>query len=351
MIMIDKDKKNIEYKDISVVVQGAIENSTALCLESIRKNLPQAVIILSTWEHSDVDALASLYDKIVFNKDPGTIPHYDDVKDNKSNNLNRQIVSTINGLKEAKTPYAIKIRTNFYFENVNFLQYFDKYNAFNENLRKVKKKMLACTIYSRNPKNKKKPFAMYLSDFFFFGLTEDVYNLFNIPLMTDEEGFYFKENKAKKGRKSFKDMNKFHPEQYIWLHFLNYKYCENFMDNNDRAIIDTQISFANNVVLLSPQQLGINSLKKRVFIKGHPQSCYSYYDWLCLYYRYCVKTHIPIYIYFLMFFLFLKKNVWQVLMEYVITCSYQEHKTVIKILKIPVYHTKYYQWLKKMWKG
>ena len=40
----------IDKKDISVVVQGAIDKEwTPLCLKSIRKYLPESEIILSTW--------------------------------------------------------------------------------------------------------------------------------------------------------------------------------------------------------------------------------------------------------------------------------------------------------------
>ena len=41
----------IDTNDISVVVQGAIDQiNTPKCLRSIRKRLPGAEIILSTWE-------------------------------------------------------------------------------------------------------------------------------------------------------------------------------------------------------------------------------------------------------------------------------------------------------------
>ena len=60
----------IDTNDISVVVQGAIDQiNTPKCLRSIRKRLPGAEIILSTWEGSPIDGLD--YDKLVLNKDPG----------------------------------------------------------------------------------------------------------------------------------------------------------------------------------------------------------------------------------------------------------------------------------------
>lgn len=55
----------IDTKDISVVVQGPIdEELTILCLNSVRKYLPDSEIILSTWKNSNIKNLD--YDILVF---------------------------------------------------------------------------------------------------------------------------------------------------------------------------------------------------------------------------------------------------------------------------------------------
>jgi hypothetical protein len=85
--------KNIDSKDISVVVQGPIhtqDNLTKRVLESVRTHLPNAELILSTWKGSEVDGLDC--DILLLNDDPGAI--------NGLNNVNRQIVSTRNGLQK-----------------------------------------------------------------------------------------------------------------------------------------------------------------------------------------------------------------------------------------------------------
>ena len=92
----------IQSSEISVVVQGAIDqNNTPLCITSIRKYLPKAEIILSTWEGSDTENLD--YDILVLNKDPGG---YRDICTKFVNNLNRQLVSTSNGIKKASKNIA-----------------------------------------------------------------------------------------------------------------------------------------------------------------------------------------------------------------------------------------------------
>jgi hypothetical protein len=78
----------INHNDISVIVQGAIDKDlTKKSLESIRAFMPEAEIILSTWEDSDLTSLD--YDKLVLSKDPGFI------KVNLLGNTNRQIVGRL----------------------------------------------------------------------------------------------------------------------------------------------------------------------------------------------------------------------------------------------------------------
>ena len=60
----------IDTKDISVVVQGAVDKeNTPRCLKSLRKHLPGAEVILSTWEGTNTDGLD--YDVVLYNQDPG----------------------------------------------------------------------------------------------------------------------------------------------------------------------------------------------------------------------------------------------------------------------------------------
>ena len=65
-----RDMGLVDNKDITVVVQGAVDREkTPICLQSIRRMLPGAFIILSTWEGTDVDGLE--YDDVVLSEDPG----------------------------------------------------------------------------------------------------------------------------------------------------------------------------------------------------------------------------------------------------------------------------------------
>ncbi len=276
----------INTKDITVVVAGATDKTlTTKCLASIRKYLLKATIILSTWEGSEITELTGLYDDVILNKDPGSTPCTTD-ENSKLNNVNRQIVSTFAGIKKVKTKYALKFRTDFILTGNKFLKYFDKHKGFTNEFKNVSKKILSCTIYAINPHNNNiEPFQMHPSDFAFFGLKDDLYNLFDIPLMTDGGSFFFQEEPMADS----KILYQYTPEQYIWVNFLKYKGLKHLFDVNEQTIKDTEISFANNLVLLSPKQLNIKPLKKGL-LSGLTQICYTYLHWLKIYYKYCKSS-------------------------------------------------------------
>ena len=115
----------------------------------------------------------------------------------------------------------------------------------------------------------------------FFGKTKDLINLFDIPLMTEEEAYF-----------SFNTpiSNKYVPEQYIFINCLkkNGKKAELELYNQatPENIEDTERYFASNFVLLSFEQFNLQYTKKTFDMAIHPNSfitCYTHYDWLKLY--------------------------------------------------------------------
>ncbi len=108
----------INTQDITVVVQGAVDKkNTKLCLESIRKYLPGAEIVLSTWKDTDVTKLD--FDKVVLNPDPGG--YKDKYVNTFTNNTLRQLISTQNGIKRATRKYIIKIRSDLILKSNPFI--------------------------------------------------------------------------------------------------------------------------------------------------------------------------------------------------------------------------------------
>src|SRR4051812_21161444 len=114
-----------DASNVSVIVQGPVVTKrtdgglpwTVRCLASIRRHLPKAEVVLSTWKGEPVDGLDC--DQLVLNDDPGSIA--DAVRQDcpwpdwrvKPNNVPRQIVSTREGLRVCRGEYALKLRTDF----------------------------------------------------------------------------------------------------------------------------------------------------------------------------------------------------------------------------------------------
>ena len=107
----------VKDENITVVIQGDLfldHNSSKYnvlnCILSLKKILPASRIVVSTWENEKKheDKLMNLVHKIVYSKLPDSIKSL-----GINNNINRQVVSTINGLNQVQTKYVLKIRANF----------------------------------------------------------------------------------------------------------------------------------------------------------------------------------------------------------------------------------------------
>ena len=276
----------IESSEISVIVQGAFSKDiTPNTIASIRKYLPKAEIILSVWEGTVLPKNLSV-DKTIFNKDPGFC-YYSDEKNPKKNNVNRQIVSTLSGLKATTKKYTLKIRTDFILTGNNFLNYFDKYKKVNPKWQIFEKKLVACTFFARIPEISKT--ALHISDLLFFGLTSDILRLFDIPLMPKEYELCFTYSKDNK-KKHEHTYTKYCPEQYIFCTFL--KKCkmpfkmDNQYDLTKENTEQTYNYFANNFVFLSFGQYNVTPSPSLIDTGICYQDCYTFLKWQNLYKKY-----------------------------------------------------------------
>lgn len=166
----------IDSSDISVVLQGPVRQETLASVRSIRKYLPKAEIILSTWEGEDVDALRSLA-RIIESKCPEAYVQHDRL--HVRNNLNRLIRSTQYGLALVRRPYALKMRSDMVLDSADFLKTFERFQAAGP-LKVLTRKVLVPALFSRRGYHgHATPF--HLSDWAAFGLMEDLHRLF-LPL-------------------------------------------------------------------------------------------------------------------------------------------------------------------------
>lgn len=288
----------IKSSEISVVIQGPVyPGITVKAVQNIMEKLPDAQIIVSTWNGTDVSELPDNID-LVFNQDPGGIPFYDNPI--ILNASNRQIVSTVAGARKAKRKYTIKMRSDMFFENLNFLKYWDKYPERSDKYRFLEHRIITSTSFAPNPHREPKPY--HPSDWFFFGLTNDIIDVFDSVLCPEPEtSRYFESHKRPivKYDSWIPALTQYATEQYIWVAFirrhmnLDFNHCFDI----DRGNIErSEAIFANNVIMLDVKNIGYGSFKHKNIKNGFDLTfMYSHNEWLRLYKKYCnAKIFIPI---------------------------------------------------------
>jgi hypothetical protein len=214
--------------------------------------LPGAQLILSSWKGSDVSGLD--YDDLVLSEPPKSI--YMALPDGtpRPTSANNQIVSTQNGLKEARGKYAMVMRSDLILTGTGFADYFVAYNKNNDS-GLLKKRIVALPTYGPSGPVK---LLFSICDWFFFGLTDDIKNIFDIPLM-DERAF-----RGEKINGYYPRESNFEAEQYIWTTFLK-KYKDiNFPYNyyyTEEARMSSERFCAQNTIMVPANKAGVLCLK------------------------------------------------------------------------------------------
>jgi hypothetical protein len=99
-------------KNVTILLQGKILQDS---LDFLVKNYPHTNVVISTWVDTKVDFsnIPQTYN-VVFGKLP---------KDGGHQNINYQILSTLNGLRFVETDYVIKLRGDEYYSNLDYVAY------------------------------------------------------------------------------------------------------------------------------------------------------------------------------------------------------------------------------------
>lgn len=297
-------KKN--HSDITVVVQGPVQSLdgrgqdagiTHQCLNSIRQHLPGAKIILSTWDKQDLSGLD--YDELYINDDPGTnVREYKrDGKPVEMNN-NRQIASSLGGLKRVKTKYALKLRSDNYLTGNQFVALQQQYVMRSGSCFFLTERVVVINTFTRQYHSGKRV-AFHASDFFHFGLTEDVLRIWDIPLLKNLE--YSEANKGKAQNRGFPQIN-IDCTQSFWLASIN-KYDPSvglayLYDCSTEILELSDRYYANNLIVAAPEDIGLGLGDKFVNPKRSKSGrksglvCFmSFKEWQVLYKKYCDKDY------------------------------------------------------------
>lgn len=256
----------INFSDISVVVQGAIDKKvTKLCTASIRRFLPGCSIILSTWEGQetrDIDC-----DCLIENEDPGSkengvIKPFDV---NFNNNVNRQLISTSNGLKRVRTKYALKMRSDMIITTNEFLKYFERYPCSTNELKLFEHKVMVSDMYTKvkhgsvdNSEEQFFPTPFHVSDFFFFGEVNDLKKYFlKTKVMRKEKMGSFQDLVYPERKEKYKCVwnYQFGPEQFLAISALRENgfniEMRDWTDWSDEYIEMSRKFIMNNFIILN----------------------------------------------------------------------------------------------------
>jgi len=252
-----KLSENIDSKDISIVVQGDFRgDSIILCIESLKKFLPQAQLIVSTWDHCDLGKLDKFkIDDLVTTEMPKATSNkiYGDVISksirHEWNNANLSIVGVQLGLERVTRKYTLKIRPDSEVRSLDFINYF-RLNLKRDNNYKVFEQRIVCQ-HAFSPV-RYGPFIV--GDHFFFGLSQDLQSLWNVGLIPSEDELI---------QMDFEDLNNFNinPESLITRQALAKKL--NFIPQshpfkkNKNSIKLGEKAIVNNFMCLSPHQFRI----------------------------------------------------------------------------------------------
>lgn len=285
----------IANSDITFVIQGPVQalpgrdqplGVTAKCIASIRQFVPGAKIILSTWQGQDCSALQ--VDTLLLNQDPGAnIVSYAEDGTPGRLNFNRQIVSTAAGLREVTTPYAVKIRSDNFLTGNGFITAQQAYPHRLKQDSVFQERVVVNTSYFRRYAEGQRV-ILHPSDFFYFGRTEDLLKIWDLPLFADRVF-----DPAKAGQKQYDGapVTATHAEQCYCRHWLalldeNAPTVNHRHDKTAESLIYWDRFMASNFVVLEPEQIGLGLIERFIPKAKRPNEM-SHYDWLKLYKQYC----------------------------------------------------------------
>lgn len=251
---------------ISIVMQGLPSTDTKSYLETVRANFPKAEIILSTWTGTDIAFAKGLVDKVVFSDDPGGLPSAFREEVISINNLNRQIVSTVAGIKAASRPFVMKLRTDFTVNSRKVLDFWNEYPKRDKKYKLFLHRVIIPSVFSRFYSDETlTPTPFHPSDLFSFGLKKDLLLFYgSAPLATPEELCAWKYKFPQHPPYRFSQW-RYAPEQAFFVHAARTKFpnirFDDWTDLHKEELLLSKQLLLNNFIFLNPGQIGLKSRK------------------------------------------------------------------------------------------
>jgi glycosyltransferase involved in cell wall biosynthesis len=276
--------------EVSFVVQGPIERDgpawTDRACAAIRAQFPGAEIVVSSWRGASSAGLDC--DEVVLSEDPGPVGSA-----RFNTNVNRQIVSTVAGLRAASRPLVVKLRSDVVFHDAALLDHWGRWEERCDALRLFERRVLVPNVFTRRP-GYLAPLPFHPSDWSCMGTRADLQRLFDIPLQSDAgalggppaPGIAALWSADLSGLAAT-------PEQYLWTSALRRVApdlrIEHVWDLTRESLEATEISFANNLAILDIYAQYGASNPKYAYANRRPgdRTLYEHAQWRELYDLHC----------------------------------------------------------------
>lgn len=209
--------------DLCILIQGEYTEITESVMRHFKaQDSHGALFVLSTWKanQSDVDFESLPANcKVIFSDDPGGPPaKYFSGSRCAPLNIERQRVSTLNGIKESNQGYIAKIRSDSLF---SIWDLFVTLGSCEINLSE----QIVCLRYGTINPVGPWPLPFHVGDWFYFGERKRVEALFSKSMNeTENARYYLYQKKERSIKTEHQNFSRYTPETYFALCMLNEMY-------------------------------------------------------------------------------------------------------------------------------
>lgn len=232
-------------EDVSVVLAGPISRHTQPAIAAVRRWLPEAELIVSSWRGTvpaDLDA-----DEVVESDDPGSP---------SGHNTNRMLRSVRRGVERATRPHILRLRSDALLRGTGFIDWWDFEPPRSSAFAAFSRRILTINVAVR-PSDRSPGLLYHPSDCVHFGLTDDIQRLW----ATDEIDEVANAGHARCRHGRNVGLPRHTNEQALWIGCLRsfghaIDYCS-ALAMGQRAKTDSELGIVNNFLVLEPWQFGI----------------------------------------------------------------------------------------------
>lgn len=226
---------------------GPITEHTRRAVDAVRRWLPGAQLVLSSWRGTVPSDLGA--DLVVENNDPGSPGR---------TNTNRMLRSAQSGLARISRPFALKLRTDAILDGTGFLDWWNLDAPRGDELAVFSERLITMNVAVR-PAWGPASLLFHPSDCVQFGNVDDVRRFWAVPEIDEIANVRHSacRHPGLRQPRLPRQVN----EQVLWLGCLESigytgSYCTG--SRADRKLIhDSEASLVNNFLVLEPWQFGV----------------------------------------------------------------------------------------------